>query len=405
LKSSKGERFLKGFGIRISPFWLIILVLGFEHSPRATPNYLDNLVVVCITAACLLSVRIERFSKDVVSKLFSFIGDHSYSIYLYHLPLLLFFSYKPFEGNVYRFETLGVAAIGIILLILLVIANRLLAERPAVLKGQVWNLYRFLWLLITALALPLMLNTNSIYSHKDDKRARVISDSQLDRGKFRCGTLYRLRFLKVLGSGFKTCTLNEAKSGPPILLVGNSHADSIKESFAESAAYSGFEPYLIQENDNINDKNSRDILGIIESLKPKIVVFHSRAGSYDMESFEIVLKNLDEKGVGIIIVESVPTFDESIPAYLLSNDTRYLAVSKADIESFKRDLKNLSRLMEKYELTYLPVRNLYCLSETNFCKIVDEDSGAPLYYDASHLTLTGAKIIDSRLRNAIANYD
>lgn len=405
LKLSEDKRLMKESSIRISPLWLLILILGFEHSPWVIPNYLDNLMVICITAGCLLYVRIEKFSKGKVSNFFSFIGDHSYSIYLYHLPLLLFSSYKPFEGNLYRFDSLAEATLAIVLLVLLVIANRFLAEKPAVFKRQAWNLYRLSWLLVTALAFPLMLNTNSIYSHKDDKRARVISDSQLDRGIFRCGTLYRLEFLKILGSDFKTCALSEAKWGPPILLVGNSHADSIKESFAESVVASGYKPYLIQENNMISKENLGDILEVVDSLKPQIVVFHSRAGSYDMKSFESVLKYLDEQGIGIIVVESVPTFDESIPAYLLSKNMRYLAASKEDIKAFTRELKGLSRLMRKYEFTYLRVRDLYCLSKTNICRIIDQKSGSPLYYDSSHLTLTGAKIIGLRLRDAVANYN
>jgi hypothetical protein len=82
-----------------------------------------------------------------------------------------------------------------------------------------------------------------------------------------------------------------------------------------------------------------------------------------------------------------------------------LAASKEDIKAFTRELKGLSRLMRKYEFTYLRVRDLYCLSKTNICRIIDQKSGSPLYYDSSHLTLTGAKIIGLRLRDAVANYN
>ncbi|MNV53410.1 hypothetical protein D3C71_1455550 [compost metagenome] len=220
-----------------------------------------------------------------------------------------------------------------------------------------------------------------MYSENDIK----IFNGLVDRDSYRCGKLFRLT-----NSGEIVCKINEGKMSNNVLLLGNSHADSIKNTFKEVAESHNYNTYFFVSNTPMIGKDTPANIVIKEAVKIQAdkIILHYKSETIDINNLSELIRLAEKNNINIILIEPVPIYKESIPKTLYNGDKVNYTVKqymidnqrlKEHIDSYKKDHTNFYN----YEITS-------SLCNDNECKIVSED-GKPYYFDEDHLTLTGAK--------------
>jgi hypothetical protein len=189
------------------------------------------------------------------------------------------------------------------------------------------------------------------------------------------------------------------------LLVGNSHADAIKNTVAK--ALPNADLYLLNENNPLSDYSLDTYkLGVLR-LQPSIVILHSSPGSTNLRSLEVFAKFLKDKGIRFFVISPVPRPGKDVPRILLESIQRGIIPKTYEMPGFnsdqylienKEELLGLAELAADFSVKIVPTVDLFCSPN---CQLVDMKSSKPLYFDSNHLTLTGSRVLLNRLLEAL----
>lgn len=337
--------------------------------------------------------------KNIFSAVLGKLGDYSYSVYLIHFPLIVFVAYQPFLGNPHGIHGFRILLLFSCLLILLSWLSKRFVEDSAFFKTY----FVKLWVMSLALSTVLLISKPLTLTFGFNEKEVAISNASSDRGDFRCGLLLRL---PLFNDPSKTCLLDNSNSGlQKVLLVGNSHANAIKEAVVEALPTKSV--YLLNENNPLGSSTLKTYEEAIGNLRPALVILHSSSGSTDLKDLEVLLKFTKSLNVKFVVVDSVPTPGYDVPsrAYSLlkrEKDLRRYRDSNFTIQSYysknQKELGYLNQLALNQEILQIPVVDLFC---DPYCQIVDQQSLKPLYFDYGHVTKTGASKLITRIRTAI----
>ncbi len=164
---------------------------------------------------------------------FKKIGDWSYSIYLAHFPALALVNYEPFGGTILGgWMAVPWTIIAAALLYRLFERGKLFTWPRAALATAMTGLAGLL-------VAPLQL---SGFSPAEQKIFAALDD----RAEYRCGKLFR-----ITNPGSDTCLIwhGKGKAVGEIFLVGDSHADAVKQVFADAAGARGYAVRFAVAND------------------------------------------------------------------------------------------------------------------------------------------------------------
>lgn len=317
------------------------------------------------------------------------LGDWSYSIYLAHFPIIVFVLYQPFSGTILTPETgQQYMIIGLLIVVSTAVLYRFFDSQ------RKWRgSFKGIFALITVgIAASLASNTVVLSGYNAAERAVFSADS--DRSHYRCGKLIR-----IMQPGATTCEVTEGLNAdaPSLLLVGDSHADSLKMAAAAAAKRQGYRLFITVSNSPlVGAPKSKTLVEIVDHLNVAGVLVH-----YAQENTG---KALDSKFAQSIAGEvptiwllPIPRYNESVPQQIWHSLQHNQAAQPtpqnlSDIDAFAADLAAT-------EMRYVDLRPALC-SPT--CKLVDV-TGTPLYFDAHHLTLTGARRTEPLIGDAIAS--
>jgi peptidoglycan/LPS O-acetylase OafA/YrhL len=374
----------------------LTLTLGQAFSRNQTIFF--QMGSVCLFAL-LIRASWNATEKNFMVTGLSKLGDVSYSVYLIHFPLLAFLTYQPFLGNQgeirgYREVLLFFSLLGFLSWLL----NNFVEDSFFFRKNfvAIWASslsLSFLFFCLQPFTLSIGFNSKEL----------AVSSALTDRGEFRCGLLLRL---PLNNDPSKTCLLKNSSPGyQKVLLIGNSHADAMKEALVEALPNKSI--YLLNENNPLSSWNLETYIRAINQLRPTSVVLHSSAGSTNFEALEDLLRFTKSLGIFFIVVDSIPTpgFDVPSKAFGLLRANKPITDFKDSsftIESYIREnkveLESLSRMASKREILKIPVVDLFC---NPYCQIVEAQTLKPLYFDGGHLTRTGASKLVSRIKLAV----
>jgi peptidoglycan/LPS O-acetylase OafA/YrhL len=391
--------------IKYRPSFILLFLVGLAFLAFTLGLSLNRnqYIAFQIGTVCIFALLIwaswTATNKNIVFSALSKLGNYSYSIYLIHFPLLVFIAYQPFLGNPsgirgYRDLLLFVS----LLAVLSWLSKHYLEDSVFFRRNfiKVWGVSLSFSILLLFLQ-PLMLTIG--FSNKEV----AVSNASTDRGEFRCGLLLRL---PLFSEPSKTCLLDNSLGGSKkVLLIGNSHANAIKEAVVEALPTKSV--YLLNENSPLNSSTLETYKVAISELLPTVVILHSSSGTTDLKVLEDLLKFTKNLNIEFIVIDSVPTpgFDVPSTAYRLlqaDRDLNNFKDSNFTIQSYRSKNRNeldlLSRLASNKEILRISVADLFC---NPFCQIVDSQSLKPLYFDSEHLTKTGASKLISRINTAV----
>lgn len=356
-----------------------------------------------------------------------FIGLTSYSLYLWHQPLIVYYK------NLIDVNITPAAGLTIFLLAVIISTMSLFyVERPFrnyeirpvsvmkffsfVLLGSVFSL-SFVWLEKGVNErIPNYVNTALFYKTSEHIHARKCHLTQ--------GRVKRVE-------DFSFCGQEQHNPNTSIYLWGNSHAASLASGFysLDSAVnfaqrsiskchgiqgveyvVKGSEFGCIQANDYIHKE--------VSSLKTRnrILVLHNRwsegisgknlilSGSKtpptDVDTINFFLGNINnllDEGFRIVLVDPVPEHKGHVPDSLARHlwygrSIDNMIITRANYEQRHQLILNAFDTLDSPNLLRIKVKDIFCPEQERFCLIKDE-LGRPLYFDDDHLSSFGAMIL------------
>lgn len=367
---------------------IVICAVPFLHIDGNSVNRLNahpgvHALIACIATALVLSFGLPKLLQDSkIGLLLSKIGDYSYSIYLVHFPIIVLYLYKPFTGtNLHPESLLDKIILFILIVIASILINKLIETRK---YKNILLVYIVSVASIIALIGVTKLTQNYLYS----KEEKNIFAGLKDRSTYRCGKLKRIVDPKAV-----TCKINKEDFDKSILLVGNSHSDSIKMSFSNIAEKHKFNTYFVVSNTPlIEGPFTVDVL-LKEAtrLKTDRIVMHYSSPALDDKLLDKIEALIKHKDISIDFVMPVPIYNEPVPKILFENNSAALY----DVNKYLNDNSNFLRKIEILETKYpnlrvIHVKQILCNPQ---CVISDANK-YPYYFDSNHLNLTGAKLLE-----------
>jgi hypothetical protein len=238
------------------------------------------------------------------------------------------------------------------------------------------------------LVLTLAFSGFFIQSHIFTNKEMLIFNAFKDRSTYRCGKIFR-----ILNPTSITCEITNSNESANhnILLVGNSHADSIKSSFANVAGAMNSSLYFLVPNNPLIGNSNLKVKHIIdEALKYNIksIILHYSPNSIELSKIRKIVDQANKNNIHVGIIMPVPTWNEHIPQVLWENFKYNKKLPKQTLDDYEQKNKELYSFLKSIKednFAIYPVSSYLCSSECSFVN----NTGRPLYFDGGHLTLTG----------------
>lgn len=356
--------------------------------------------LISIATATTLSFGIPKIVEaNPISSLLERIGGYSYSIYLAHFPVIVLFLYEPFSGTVLETDSLSQT----LLLSVLVICSSLLlfkfVERPfrSGHKEGRWA--------VGSAVIGLLIWSVGVTAQKAfiPEKEMLVYQAWGDRSEYRCGKIMRL-----LNPGARSCETTEHIENPVhrVLLVGNSHADSIKSTFSTVAQAHNVSVYFMVDNRPLMKGGISPPRLFEEAAEKRIdaIVLHYTFGGLKQFDIDQIAALAKERKIQLSFIMPVPVWGEHVPTMLIKNMKNgegLLSQSINDYQSLHRTLiDDLNKIdYEEFKIYY--TADTLCRPN---CRLLSDD-GRPLYFDSHHLTLTGSEILRNQFDQLILDLD
>ena len=372
----------------------VVSVIAFYPLPIDSLNILTGhpslaALIVAASTAIILAIGLDGLIPidSIVSRMLIKIGDYSYSIYLTHFPIIVLINYSAFGGTKLGFENITDL---ITIIVVTVVASYLLYNYVEKIRYTKNVARPVLGLVIICLVLGLI--GSKLNGLKFSKDEILIFNAWKDRSTYRCGKMSR-----ILNPTSKICMLGEELDGSRVLLLGNSHADSIKTAFQSAMNEHGNTTFFYVANNPLMSVSQNEEVVKNEIIHNSItsVVVHYSASFYTnsvlLQRMHNFIKFLKQNNVKIFFIAPVPFYDFHVPKKMLEvlnnsnlnfpiqNYSKY----KVDNVGFFEFI-NVNNISEK-DIWY--PHSIFC--PEGKCRY--QKSGAPYYFDGGHLTLTGAR--------------
>lgn len=327
--------------------------------------------------------------RGALGRFLSIIGDYSYSIYLIHFPVIVLLNYAPFGGTV-------LGAGGAFQVVLVVVATGLLSflsyNYIETLRASA-RFNKFMgvaFVLVVAIGIVSPPINRSMYSVEQN----IIFSAWTDRDRYRCGVVFR-----ILNPTETVCAIGAERGGGRIMLLGNSHADSIKVSFAGAMDAVGFSTYFVTANNPLmSEKMASEAIGRdVRRLDVRGVAIHYSDDFYSDKFARGQLRNfvgaMRAAKVPVLFIAPVPVYKYHVPKRLYENTIGVGGVSKVALADEYRSWS--SGFLDAVSDIGIDAGDVYYpheyICESGECLLAV--NGRPAYFDEGHLTLTGARVL------------
>jgi peptidoglycan/LPS O-acetylase OafA/YrhL len=358
---------------------------------------LSALGVTLATASVLAFGLPVYLEKTRIFKLLERLGTYSYSIYLVHFPVIVLYLYEPFNGTILKTNSMVDTLILSVLIMGLSFLMYRFVESPTRKTNGMALKFVTASLVIAVCGVLGFQFQKVIYS---DQEMRIFSAWE-DRTSFRCGKL--ARFVRPYEI---SCELNKMPEPPDhrVLLVGNSHADAIKQTFVHVAQKSGTEVHFMAHNNALMAGGASPEAVIELALNKKIdfIVLHQSQLVIEPELIRKVVQLAEQQNIRVSMIMPIPTWDQHILEALFANvrlGEELPTQSLAEYHDSVRNVREPIASIESGGFDLYEVGEVFCQPD---CKITNKE-GSPLYFDSHHLTITGSNYLEATFSRVIEN--
>ena len=405
-----------------------------------------------IIGVCLIiwfSHKDELITKILSTKLFVGIGLISYSLYLWHYPILAFDKISEFSQG----DRVNKLLLGIVMLFLSIFSYYFI-ERPF--RNKKYN-FKFLFsIIIVTVFILVFTNFNIIFKNGYKNRLPEILSKNLSNNQM---NLLKNSDGEICHNNINGCKFNN-NLNKKIFIIGDSHMDSImfdlKEkivkneyqfitsTFANCIYYPGFNQVNIKTqkiNEKCSDNNFKKLKNTLTSEKNSIIIFGGRfplylsgnlfdnqegdleigtigsdyisTGAYDtiQNSFKNEILELS-KNNKIILIYPIPEVGANPNSKIYNQWIKNKFFNDLNSEIFTTSFKLYKdRTKSSFELLdSIRSPNIYRVYPHKlFCgtpiknRCVTHNDKNIFYYDNNHLSLRGVEMINNLIMKEIKN--
>ncbi|WP_354668291.1 acyltransferase family protein [Colwellia sp. E2M01] len=393
---------------------LIILSYFFISKENLWPGYLALIPVL----GAFLIIQAQRNDSTVTGNiLFQSLGKWSYSIYLWHWPLVVaIYSFSLNEQFIY---------LGVFLSVFLgFLSNKYIETikfrsnfggilsylkcKPIYLVLIMVMLGSYTYLSdginLSIRAITTTEEAKYIYKYHRDNYSKHLPEAYSQQCNFFDGKSYTAKKHDIPDE-----CINNGKGG--IFIWGDSHAQAlsygVRKAFSDininQVTSSGCRP-LIQDDlkttgefkiscDRSNEKAKNQIL----KIRPDVILLAQRIG-HDENDYNEILKYIKDNNIKskLVLIGPVPQWELSLPNVIAKRHFDNQEKSINDFSFVGEVLlinKELHRKYDYSEIEYISLIDQLC--DGNYCLAKVDNDNTPLVWDYGHLSLEGSKFVVS----------
>jgi peptidoglycan/LPS O-acetylase OafA/YrhL len=377
---------------------LLVMPLKPDHRGIFTGHPSAAAAWVAFLTGALIHLRLpQRALATTLGKATAKLGDYSYSIYLVHFPAIVLWNYLEFGGTILAQTSLQKSLATLLTIVVAATLSYRYGERGFrhFFATRAFRVMAPIGLVLAAFA------TASLNEHRFNDSDRNIFSAWTDRSPYRCGKAFR-----VLHPTKEICQLGDLKHPNSVLLIGNSHADSIKVSFAAAAEQNGLDTYFVVANDPLtgNKVSAAKLVEEAQALGIRFMAVHFSNIYPNAAHREHVRKLIElsaQNGMKTLLLAPVPTYPVHVPQsmYLSQGQANKLALDRAAFSAKTKDFQTLVESVKVFGIATADPAVTLCPSDGT-CLFADPTKH-PYYFDSNHLTLTGARLLEPLLSKGL----
>jgi peptidoglycan/LPS O-acetylase OafA/YrhL len=411
------DRKIPGAMLKILPYFaLAAIAYCTVHYDESTPFPGIAALLPCVATAILIYAGGTRGPVNTFLNCspVQLLGQSSYSIYLWHWPVIVFLNYGfiPFIRDMPVLRMISILLLSLILGLL----SWRFVEIPFRKASSYSGGKRIAWLSALA-AVPLVLaggvRLSDGFPQRFQSEVIAVSSASLDTGDFRtCLT----RRPAANGKFDDLCKLGVDSGSSSFLLLGDSHAAALADGLSRMAAQhkksgtlsvsDACVPFLSFPGGYLPEikeceATQRIIPGLLDTLKPDTVILHAAWSDYyqsDPKNFRAALEStldlLASKKVHVYIIDDTPGALQNVPIGLAKQIAFNLTFDLLKTDDYRRSHEAVGTLLkseaDRHGFTYINLTDVICKTG-GYCEVALQDR--PLYWDNTHLSGFGSRIV------------
>jgi peptidoglycan/LPS O-acetylase OafA/YrhL len=400
----------------LAAFGVLGIVCSIFLLSANTPFPGENALLPSAAAAAIILAGNE--GSTLASRLLSrkplvFIGLISYSLYLWHWPLLVFSKIAVSE----KFDFSASASHLLLAVLSIAIATmswrfvetpfRSGNRRPSMRMIFIFGLTCVATTVVSALILSSRHGQMGRFPHSVDEISDYLDYAKTHPDEFRLifgsGSCYLDRREAVAHYNEQGC-LKPTPGKQQVLIFGDSHAANLRPGL-ESAfpnvkflqATSSSCPPTLAQNRSSTPECKQFVSKVLNEFIPaksiSMVLLDAFWSQSDLANLTDTVALLQRRGVRVVVFGPFPVYDSNLPRLLAqsitSRDSHYAAKHLVSQEETLDE--QMSRMAhEKWHVPYVSPLKTLCPGNTCIEYVA---SGVPLEFDTSHLTLQGSRYL------------
>ena len=390
--------------------FLIFFSILYLNADKSFPGF--NALIPCTGAAILiLCSGLTNYSRIIDNRFFNFFGDISYSLYLIHWPLIIFYKYLFIKINLTYFDQLFIFFISILLshYNTIYFENYFYKRNTTKIFLSTKNLMIFYFLIIFIVSVSnfKILNENKVITKKNTQ-SNIYNDLS------------------------QNYSYNNFKK--KILIIGDSHGIDLAKALRSSTFFNNtyqirhlnfgdhcYSNYVSNFNylAKLETKISKFLnLGNMHSCAPIIANFIKSplvnkadiliiANRYQKSSIKHIspfIESIQTDRKKIILTNNFPRF---IDPHTLIELNKKLSVTQINKKFFEYQDKNvylinklLKEISNKTNIVYFDKYSLICNKYLSYCDVQLPNKNL-LFRDVDHLSIDGYNFLGDKLQNIL----
>jgi len=360
----------------------------------------------CLGAALLLVARDGFGNRLISAPPLVFSGDISYSLYLWHWPLLVY-ARLLFGDAVWVALPVVIAVFG------LAVLSRRYIEQPFLEKPV-----RFLWALAVGAMIVSIVSALAIYGARglpqrfnaaEQAAFRASDDFSPDRRRCHLATGARIEYRD-------TCVFGDPKAPPSIAVWGDSEGVELAKALGDRLASEGDAVrqitasacppsvgFALDYNRACREQNADMLLHLKSDRRIDTVVLVVNYRRYDRENYaammgglELSALDLQASGKHVVVLYPLPVYDFDPPSQVglamrLGRDPRDIGMTRRQYEAANAaTIAELDGFVQAHGLEALRPADMLC--DVQRCRVYDPAVGV-LYFNGEHLSMAGASVL------------
>ena len=387
----------------------ILISFVLFDSLSQVPGYIS--LIPCLGTAILIYIKESFIHKFLRLKYLVFVGLFSYSLYLFHWPIIVFFdSMTIFEINNYDKILL------VLFSIVVSIINYFLIEKPFrknFLITKKIKMYLYSLVPLTIIMISIIIIFNGGYSSRISEKKHFL----IEGIKSKENNL-RTEFLKK-NSDLKYLSTNNKK----VLIIGDSLAEDMFIALKQNLDQNKFDIQFFRFSHWCFERNKIiNLFSFFEKIKNRsnfceqekkffdhnrdvikqfdYIILSSNWHNNFLNYIEDVVNFIKQYGDGKIIISSRNVMFPDIPNLVKNIDAKDLEnlnkiAYKVKYKSSYIYNKKLKKLVNSLNLKYLDKTSLVCSDKQETCNVYDKKNKRLNIFDNHHWSFSGAKIFGS----------